>query len=344
MKNIFNSVVVGCGVIHIAHINGILQSNTSTLYGVCDLNASLVEQVAKEHNCKCYHNYNEVLEDNNVDVIHLCTPHYLHFSMTIQALQAGKHVLCEKPMAISVEECLEMEQASLKYNKTLGISLQNRYNAASLYILDILASKRLGSVLGGRAFVTWDRDIEYYTRSPWRGKLKTEGGGCLINQAIHTLDLLQLFCCFNGNEIESISANVSTKRHTGIIEVEDTADACLYFNNGSRALFYASNAYVSNAPISIELICQHGTISLYGSTITIHSNGGVETVNLEDLNLVGKGYWGSGHDSLIADFYDCLENERTFPVGPKQAMEVIKIIQTIYKSSSNGALAQPLEK
>ncbi len=342
MKSLLNSAVVGCGAIHIAHINGILNCGYAKLQAVCDQDETLARKVSEQHNCKYYISYQDLLKDDSIDVIHLCTPHYLHSPMAIQALQAGKHVLCEKPMALTVEECKEMEQASIKAHKYLGISLQNRYNPTTRYILELLASKRFGGLLGGRAFVTWNRDAEYYTKSPWRGKLATEGGGCLVNQSIHTLDLLQLFCTNDGNEIESVAGTVSTKRHSEIIEVEDTADACLFFKNGSRALFYASNAYVSDAPVSIELTCEHGIINMFGSIVTLNSDNGVETVNFNDTNSTGKRYWGSGHDALIDDFYSCIDNRKDFAVGPGQAMRVIKIIETIYKSSSNGSLPQLL--
>ena len=268
----------------------------------------------------------EMLKNPDIDVIHICTPHYLHAEMAIDALNAGKHVLCEKPMALSEADALQMMRARDRSGKQLGICFQNRYNQASVYMKKLLEEGGLGPVAGARGQVTWDRKpTEYYTQSPWRGRWATEGGGVLINQAIHTFDLMQWLA--QPAEKETVEASISTKRLKEAIEVEDTVDVLMTGQKGERLLFYATNCYVKNAPVELEIICENGSVKMTGNVVVTEKDGTIVSKDYSSGTVLGKDYWGSGHGFLIDDFYRCIEENRRFPVGGEKAITSVRLLE-----------------
>ena len=326
---ILNTAIIGCGSISGNHAGAIAGLGTSRLYAVCDTDGKKAVDAVHKYDCNCFTDYRLMLEDKNIDVVHICTPHYLHAVMAIDAMKSGKHVLTEKPMAVSVAEALEMNRVSKETGMTLGVCFQNRYNATSLRIREVLQSGKAGRLLGAKAIVTWNRKGKYYTESDWRGKRETEGGGVLINQAIHTLDLMQWFM----GDIDGIQAHVDTRLLKEIIDVEDTADATISFVNGSSLLFFASNNYVTDAPIEIEIICEKAVMRLQEKLTIKYSDGTVEEVHENDKATGEKAYWGRSHQRLIRDFHNSLFEGRTFDLTGEQGITAIKIIDAIYRSS-----------
>ena len=157
--------------------------------------------------------------------------------------------------------------------------------------------------------MTWRRDEDYYMGSPWKGSLATEGGGVLINQSIHTLDLLLRYLGMP----EQVEATCTNHHLKGVIEVEDTGGTWMAFEDGKRACFYASNGYATDAPILLELQGEKGRITVNGSEVTLWTTeDGAEHFSYETQNGIGKGYWGCGHQECIRDFYRCLEGGRRF--------------------------------
>lgn len=330
---ILNAAIIGCGSIYGNHAEAIAGLRASRLYAVCDTDRKRAGDAAHRYDCSFFTDYRLMLEDKNIDVVHICTPHYLHSAMAIDAMKSGKHVLTEKPMAVSVEEALEMNRVSRETGMTLGVCFQNRYNATSLRIKEVLQSGKAGRLLGAKAIVTWNRKGKYYTESDWRGKRETEGGGVLINQSIHTLDLMQWFM----GDIDGIQAHVDIRLLRGIIDVEDTADATISFANGSSLLFFATNNYVTDAPVEIEIICEKAVIRLMEKLTIKYSDDTVEEVQETDKVTGEKAYWGCSHKYLIQDFHNSLLEGRTFDLTGEQGITAIKIIDAIYKSSeANG--------
>lgn len=334
-----NAAVVGCGAIHRNHADAIADCPEVRLYAVCDIKEDRAVEAAGRYNCKYYTDFKEMLECKEIDVIHLCTPHYLHAPMAVEAMRKGKHVLTEKPMAMTPEEAGEMIKVSEETGKVLGVCFQNRYNAVSVRIKELLDSGVAGKVLGAKASVTWCRDEKYYTGSGWRGKWSTEGGGVLINQAIHTLDLLQWFL----GEIESIRANVDTRLLEGIIEVEDTAEAMIKFSSGAAALFYATNNYPINSPIEIEIICENAVMKLVDNLTVKYKDGREETVSENERKTGEKAYWGLSHRYLIQDYYEKLLKNEKFELNGYEGIKALKIIRGIYESSNEQKKLVPLK-
>ncbi|NLA77138.1 MAG: Gfo/Idh/MocA family oxidoreductase [Clostridiales bacterium] len=320
------SAIAGCGNIHSCHAEGIEKCENASLYAVCDIIKERADASAKRFGCKAFYSFDELIADGGFDVLHICTPHYLHAQMALEAMAHGKHVLTEKPIAISIEDAEGMIAASKKHGVSLAVNFQNRYNESSRYIKKLLSSGALGKVKGARAFVVWDRDESYYNSAEWRGTWSMEGGGVLINQALHTVDLMQWLI---GESVAGVKGSISTKRLSEFIEVEDTADALITFESGTRLVIYATLAYAANSPILMEFVCENGMITV-GSDIRVSINGKPDEV--QDINhIIGeKGYWGTGHSALIADFYDSIINKRRYMIDGEEGIKALKIVEEIY--------------
>ena len=326
----FNTAVIGCGLISKNHFKALKNVENARCIAACDIKPERAAAAAETYGIpRTETDYHKVLEDPEVDVIHICLPHYLHAQVAIEALEHGKHVLCEKPMALDPADAERMIEARDKSGKALGICFQNRYNDSSKYMRALMDSGKLGKIIGARGSVVWNRNPEYYTGSDWRGTLDKEGGSALENQAIHTFDLLQWLTV----PIKTLEATCTTKRHKGVIETEDTCDIYMTGPNGERLLFYCSNCYVTNSPVELEIICENGSIKMVGNVVTTELNGQKETKDFSSGTVLGKDYWGSGHGFLIEDYYKKLETGERFPISGEEAIVSVKLLHAVYTSS-----------
>lgn len=320
-----NVAVIGCGNIFKNHTKALKDMEGVNFHTFCDIKLDRALSAVKDFGGVATSDFNEVVNNDEIDVVHICTPHYLHAPMAVEALKHGKHVLVEKPVAMNAKEAEKVIRAAEESNRHIGVCFQNRYNENSVRIKELLDSGKAGAILGARAFVTWHREGKYYTESDWRGKWSTEGGGVLINQSIHTIDLLQWFM----GEVESVSGNTATRKLADIIEVEDTAEGYIKFKSGANCLFYASNCYAVNAPISIEIACENAVIRLEDDLTIKWNDGKVEGFSESSKSTGEKAYWGLGHSKLIRDFYNSIETGRDFPITPSEAVKAVKIIDGI---------------
>ncbi len=325
------SVIIGCGAIFPMHAASIQANEYAQLVAVCDICENKAKARAQECNCRYYTDYQTMLEQEKPDSVHICLPHYLHTPVSIYALGHGCHVLCEKPMATTVEDAQRMIDAAQKSGKTLEIIFQNRYNPGSRLIKETVASGKLGKVLGARALVCWDRSQEYYSESGWRGTIEKEGGGVCVNQAIHTLDLMLWFC---GKQPVSVKASLDTRAHE--IEVEDDASGMITFDDSTRANFWFTNNYCSDAPVEVELICENGTAKLVGDKAEISFENGerLSAQNSDEVFSYGamKNYWGVSHVKQINNYYSYLMNEEALFVDYKDAFETHKVMCAVLAS------------
>lgn len=322
--------IIGCG--NIAQVHGwVLQRlGEAELVAVCDVDRKRAEVLAQQYGCdnvKIYEDWQELCK-SKLDVVHICTPHFLHVPMAVEAMKQGKAVFMEKPCAISRETYAELRQIDSQMPGKLGVCFQNRYNETTQVMERMVKEGRIGELRGARAFVTWRRDEGYYRDSDWKGKWDTEGGGVLINQSIHTLDLLLHFL----GKPERVAATMANHHLRDCIQVEDTMEAWMAFSEGKRACFYASNGYVADAPVIIELQGEKGRITMNGSEVTLWTpeKGSMHFI-CEKKSGIGKGYWGCGHEACIKDFYDCLEKGREFGVNLKSAENTFDTMMGIYE-------------
>lgn len=332
------AAIIGCGTISPPHAEALKRTDGAALRVVVDEDRSRAEAAAGEYGCEAAADYRRLLEREDIQVVHLCTPHHRHAEMAVELLRAGKHVLSEKPMAHSLEAALRISHAAERSSAQFGLVFQNRYNEASLKIRDMIETGVLGKLVCMKGIVTWFREPEYYENSPWRGRWETEGGGVLINQAIHTLDLLQWF----GGEVSSIRGCASADVLHDVIEVEDTVHAALTFKNGVRGLFYATNAYLAHAPVELELIFERGCLHQRQDRLFL-SRDGEESLLCGPPsrareagavgNAAGKSYWGNSHGRLISDFYRHIREGRKFAIDEHEGLKVMGLVSDLYRSS-----------
>ena len=273
-----------------------------------------------------------MLERERPDAVHICTPHYLHEPMAVEAMKRGCHVFCEKPMAISVEGAGRMTAVSMETGKKLGICFQNRFRETAQTMLKLLRSGEFGRMIGAKATMTWNRGMDYYRSGPWRGLWATEGGGVLINQSIHTLDLLDQCCGGFG----SVNAHVDRYMLQDPYEVEDTAVANFMIKGGGNAVFFATNCYAASTPPEISVVCEKATLTLADELTIRCKDGRREVMTDPPIPVSGKTVWGSCHGVAIRRFYDSVLGGGDFPIGPEEGERTIRLIDGIYRSSKLG--------
>ena len=325
MEKVLRVAVVGCGAIAPNHINGILSAGHKVC-ALCDIDPANAEALAGKFalDTEIYTDYIGMLESERPDSVHICTPHYLHAEMCIEALSRGINVLCEKPLCINREQIASVVAAADKSSATLGVCLQNRYEPKIKKLFELAGSEPKAAL----GVVSWKRDAAYYASGEWRGKTLTEGGGVMINQAIHTLDLLALLA----GEAKCVTAHVSNDSLKGVIEVEDTASALFETNDGRRFNFFATNACGGSFPAQIHVVTKDGD-KLYADTKLIMKNG--VPVETDDVcgEQIGKAVWGRGHAILISDFYRCMLSGEKFPIDAREGSKVLRLIFSMYESN-----------
>lgn len=325
--------VIGCGSVSKVHFKALSEIPEVEIVAVADIKPERADQKAAEFGAKAYYDFDELIKNEQLDVIHICTPHYLHTPMAITALEKGINILLEKPCSVSLEEVELLRNAQLKSGKQLGVCFQNRYNACVQDAKKIIDSGKMGKAKSVRAFVTWARDEKYYS-DDWHGTLDKECGGVLINQSIHTMDLVQ----YLGGKCKKVTAHVSNDHLKGIIEVEDTASALLELENGVTAVFYATLAYAENSEVFIEIALEKGKLRIEGEKLfTIDESGKLtQTTSKPDVVYHGQHYWGSGHSVLINDYYYCLKSGEKFEIDAIEGGRAAQIVAACYESSKTG--------
>ncbi|MRS15434.1 gfo/Idh/MocA family oxidoreductase [Enterobacteriaceae bacterium RIT691] len=325
------AAIIGCGAIHLCHLEALRQTPDVELRAIVDIDTDKGLALAKTYACDFYHDYREMLRDVNVDVVHICTPHYLHKPMILAALAAGKQVFCEKPVAMTMADIAEIQAAEAAATGMLGVCYQNRLNPTSLALHQLLNENALGRVLSISAFLTWSRSAPYYANSAWRGRYATEGGSLLINQAIHTLDLMQWL----GGGVTRLKGVVDCSRLADTIDTEDTAMATFDFNSGARGLFFASNNHTRDAPLQLEIHAEKGEFQLRDNILWRVSEGKRAMIaNDATPYSHSKSYWGMGHLQAIQQFYTSLRHGEipTF-IGLREAAKSLQLVEAIYHSS-----------
>lgn len=321
-----NVCVVGYGAIGPIHAEALGQVDNAQLYAVCDIDENALNNAKEAYpGILCYNNYDDVLADDNIDSVHICTPHYLHAPMVKKALKAGKKIICEKPVAITREEFEDL--LATPGIENVALVFQNRLNPCAAKLKEIADSGEYGALKATKAIVTWCRDKSYYDSGDWRGKWATEGGGVLINQSIHTLDLL----CYVGGEVEDVDANMFNYSLKDVIEVEDTCVARLNYKNGNKGIFFATNAYTTTNFPQIEFVFEKATIRYMEQGLFV----GNEKVASDEMAVYGKACWGVGHLGLFDNFYG--KGEFYDIYSAKNTMETM---YSIYEKSLKGGNLQ----
>lgn len=323
------AAIIGCGDISTVHFAAIATMDDVQLVAVCDTDPARLEAAAAAHDVPGYAAYLEMLNEVRPDVVHICTPHHLHASVAAACLERGVNVIVEKPLAHTLAEGKRLIEVAERSPAKIAVCFQNRYNATSQAMRKMLDDGGLGQVIGASATVMWHRNGDYYRSRPWRGTWAGGGGGLMMNQAIHTVDLLQWLV----GDVAKVEGRASTRSLSGVIEVEDTAEFVAEHVGGARSVFYATLANAVNAPVTLDIVTEKATLSLRGDLTITYADGTVEVVRERVAESGGRAYWGVSHELLITDFYARLGEPGPFWINPAEAGKSLAIIKDIYAQS-----------
>ena len=229
--------IIGCGMIAGFHARALAEIRGAKLIGCYDAVEAAAERLAVEQGCRVYAEIDDLLADSKIDVVTICTPSGAHMEPALAAAAAGKHVIVEKPLEITLRRCDRIIEACRKHRVLLSTIFPSRFHASSLALKKAVDQKRFGKLTMGDAYVKWFRTQEYYDSGAWRGTWKLDGGGALMNQAIHSVDLLTWLM----GPVVEIRAQTATLAHRRI-DVEDTAVATLKFKSGALGVLEATTA------------------------------------------------------------------------------------------------------
>lgn len=339
----FGFGIVGCGVISEAHIKGIETSDKAELVAVCDIIRERAEKISQDHPDKPtpYTDYKDLVIDPKVDIVCVCTPSGLHGEVAIAAANSGRHIFCEKPLEIKLDRIDGMIAAAEKNNVKLGCVFQNRTYESSQKIKKAVQSGKLGKILLGDAYLKYYRSQAYYNSAGWRGTWKLDGGGALMNQGVHGVDLLLWIM----GEVDTVYAKTRTMARN--IEVEDTALAMLQFKNGALGILETTTSVNPGENTRLEFNGKLGTIIYEGSNvkrwaITEGEDALAQEIKVESTETHSGGVSDpkaisyAGHIKLIADIIAAVENNRHPLVTAESARKPVELILAIYESSHRG--------
>jgi predicted dehydrogenase len=274
--------------------------------------------------------HGSLFEEQRPDVVHVCTPHDQHAAVAVEAIERGIHVVLEKPVAQTLAEA-ENVAAAHRANPAVKVAVcfQNRYNRASQEVHRLLASGSLGAVRGASATVAWHRTPAYYAGGPWRGQRVRSGGGVLMNQAIHTLDLLQWFL----GPVTRVESRIGTLALGEYVDVEDTGSLVMDHENGSRSVLFATVANSVDSPVTIEVETERARLLVRGDLLVSYNDGRTEVIEERRATTTGRAYWGVSHELLVADFYDRLDDPEPFWIGLNDGLASLAVLDRVYEQA-----------
>lgn len=330
----YRIAILGCG--HIGKKHAALASAYGELIAVADSQEDRARDLAALYHCNSYPSLEQLIDNESPDLIAICTPNGFHAQHSIETLRSGAHVLCEKPMAISVRDAESMRDAAIKYNKRLFVVKQNRFNPPVLWLKQLLDSGRLGRILGFQLNAFWNRGPAYFHQSAWRGSLQLDGGP-LFTQFSHFIDLLHWFL----GDLKSVHhARGQNLLHRDTIEFEDQGLAVLELGDGIQGcLQYSINAHDRNMEGSITLFGEKGTVKLGGTYLNKLEHVAVEgiaaPVFVEQVpgNQYGS-YEGSSsqHHLVYEAVLRSLDDPSYQYLEAAEAIQTISIIESIYSN------------
>jgi UDP-N-acetyl-2-amino-2-deoxyglucuronate dehydrogenase len=327
--------IIGCGNIGKRHAAYVQEAGK--LIAVCDIDKEKASETGKKYNTSIFFTIEELLQGTKPDVVVICTPNGLHAQHSIASLRAGCHVLCEKPMAISSKECLDMIDAAEKAGRKLFIVKQNRFNPPVVAIKKILDEKRLGEIFSLQLNCFWNRDAAYYKNS-WKGTLALDGG-ILFTQFSHFIDLLYWMI----GDIKNVRAIRKNFTHKGIIEFEDTGIALLEFENGAVGnINYTINSYKKNMEGSLAIFGEKGTVKIGGEYLNKLEYQQIAGEKIVDLPVSNKAndygsYQGSmsNHDKVYQNLVEVLLHSGKMVASSYDGLKTVEIIEKIYAASES---------
>ena len=339
--------IVGTGMISRFHAKAIADVRGAKLVACCDRSAERAEEFGKEVGCTPYSDMKKMLADPAVDVVTIATPSGAHMEPAVEAARAGKHVIVEKPLEITLKRCDRIIRECEKNGVKLATIFPSRFHDSSIQMRKAIDQGRFGRLTLGDAYVKWFRTQEYYDSGAWRGTWKLDGGGALMNQAVHTVDLLSWLM----GPVEEIQAQTATLAHKRI-EVEDVAIATLRFKSGALGVIEATTAAYPGYLKRIELHGSEGTAILEEEDLKawdFAKKARGDAAILKAMKNTKSGGGGAadpsaighhGHTMQFRDFVKAIKTDGTPAVDGHEGRKPIEIILAIYKSAQTGKLVK----
>jgi predicted dehydrogenase len=328
-------VIIGCGKIaerHAAHI-----SKRGVLVAVCDVVKEKADGLASKYGAKAYYSIKDLLDaDECIDIAAVCTPNGLHAAHTIQCLNAGLHVLCEKPMALRVEDCRGMIDAAKSSGKVLAVVKQNRFNPPVVAVKELLDKRALGKIYSIQVNCYWNREADYYTSSNWRGTKELDGG-ILFTQFSHFIDIMYWFA----GEVETTIAYLSNYHHQ-YIQFEDSGNTIIKFRNGvTGSINFTINSYGKNVEGSVTIIAEKGCVKIGGpylNTIEFQNLAERQVIELTKEGIQANDYGTyqgsmSNHDKVYDNLLKVLMDQDQLSASAEDGLKTVEIIEKIYQSA-----------
>ncbi len=326
--------IIGCGAISHMHAGAIEKIEKAELIACTDVNGKSLAAFAEQYGITPYDDYKKMLADDRVDVICICTPSGLHKKFCVDAANTGKHIVVEKPMALTTADCDEIIKACEKNNIKLEVISQNRFKDAFRFVKSLVDNGKLGRIVSADIYMKYYRSPEYYGASNWKGTWAMDGGGALMNQGIHGVDIL----LFIMGEVKSVFGYTRTLARD--IEVEDTASAVVEFRNGALGVIQGTTSVTPGYPRKMEINGTKGSITLIEGDITVWDVEGVEKPEFEETK--GSSYNNpmafkiEGHVFQITDLIEAVENNSDPFVTHREGRRPVELITAIYESSRTG--------
>jgi len=325
--------IMGCGSVAAAHARAIRTVPGTRLVACCDTAAERARKMGNELGCEWYDDYERMLQRDDIHVVNICTPSGLHAEQGTMAAEAGKHVIVEKPMDLSLNKIDHLIETCRRSNLKLTCILQYRFTQASRLVKKAVDEGRFGQLVFAVADCKWYRAPSYYESAAWRGTWAFDGG-VLSNQAIHYIDLL----CWIAGELDEVEyARVETRARK--IEVEDCAVAILRFKNGAWGVVQGSTIVYPGLPARVEICGTKGSAVMSDADL-LHwkIEGEEETPPLQtQAKAAGASEPGiaslTGHDLQIADFVQAIREDRDPFITPEDARRTVAVLRSIYQKA-----------
>ena len=339
----FGFGIVGCGMIANFHARAIADIRNAKLVGCFDAVPAAADKFAKAQQIESYHKLDDMLANPDIQIITICTPSGAHMDPAVAAAKAGKHVLVEKPLEITLKKCDKIINACEKAGVRCGTIMPSRFSPANIALKDALADGRFGKLTLGDTYVKWWRSQEYYDQGGWRGTWALDGGGAYMNQAIHNVDLLYWFMG-DVAEVTGITATLAHKR----IEVEDVGSAVLRFKNGALGTIEAATATYPGLLKRTEIHGTEGSVIVEQDDITLWDFAKKHPKDRAIHEKYGKGSSTSGgaadpkaishtgHMLQFKDFLKAVQEGKKPLVDGHEGRKSVEIILAIYQSSWTG--------
>ncbi len=352
MEKKLGYAVVGLGVGK-GHCDAAIASENADLIAVCDLIPEKMEKIAaKQPGLRMYTEFDELLKDTDVDIISICLPSAMHADFAVRALHAGKHVLVEKPIDITLDAAQKIEEARLATGLKAGVIHQNRFNLDMQAIRKALDAGRLGTLTLGTFAVKWFRQQDYY--EGWHGTWDMDGGGSLMNQAVHTVDIMQWFM----GDVESVTSHTGIYTHD--IETEDATVSIIKFKSGALATFVSSTNCYPGICTDIQLYGTNGSVEADQDVLKtwkfkdfdedFADEMGIDAFDAAEeeefmLKKYGSGNTGAmdgdtsllvGHRYMVEDMILAVRDDRDPAILPTEAMKSVRIVNAVYESARTG--------